>query len=189
MITFVKLTCPSCGANLEVDRNLKSCFCTYCGTKILLHNENEKVERYIDEAALAKQENERRKIEIEQQKEAEYKARKAEEEANSKFSDLFMGLCFAAFFPTLILLGGILVGVANGRGFLDFLMTMLCVLDLALLWYGAVVGGLKEYTVPKWIGVVLLIIAAVISFYCGKWWMNLPKPDPTTSACLLVFSL
>ena len=37
---FVKLKCPSCGADLNVDNGLDTFFCQYCGAKILLHGQN-----------------------------------------------------------------------------------------------------------------------------------------------------
>lgn len=52
MINLIKLQCPNCGANLEVREDAKQCFCTYCGLKLLLHNENEKTVRIIDEARM-----------------------------------------------------------------------------------------------------------------------------------------
>ncbi len=36
MVKMVPLTCPSCGATLEVRNDTKTCFCTYCGTKLLI---------------------------------------------------------------------------------------------------------------------------------------------------------
>lgn len=52
MIKLIKLQCPNCGASLDVDSSLKTCFCQYCGTKILIHNENEKIIRKVDEAKI-----------------------------------------------------------------------------------------------------------------------------------------
>lgn len=52
MINLIKLQCPNCSANLEVKDDAKQCFCTYCGTKILLSNENEHTYRIIDEARI-----------------------------------------------------------------------------------------------------------------------------------------
>lgn len=52
MINLIKLECPNCGANLEVKNDVRQCFCTYCGTKILINNENEMVIRNIDEAKI-----------------------------------------------------------------------------------------------------------------------------------------
>lgn len=67
MIKFVKLKCPNCYANLEVDKSFRQCFCTYCGTRILIDNSNERTVRVIDEADLAREEN--RKLEIDLKRE------------------------------------------------------------------------------------------------------------------------
>ena len=52
MVSLINLQCPNCSANLEVDPKLNQCFCQYCGTKILIHNENEQIIRHIDEAKI-----------------------------------------------------------------------------------------------------------------------------------------
>ncbi len=52
MINPIKLQCPNCGANLDINPSLKQCFCVYCGTKILLHNDNEYIVRIIDDAKI-----------------------------------------------------------------------------------------------------------------------------------------
>lgn len=58
MINMVAAKCPQCGADIEIDSSRESAFCTYCGAKIILTNENEHVYRHVDEAALRKTENE-----------------------------------------------------------------------------------------------------------------------------------
>lgn len=80
MINLIKLQCPNCSANLEVANNVKQCFCTYCGTKILLDNEGERVLRLVDEAAVEKERTERLKLELALRE----KERKAEEERRAK---------------------------------------------------------------------------------------------------------
>ena len=51
---LIKLTCPFCNANLELEQERKSYYCSYCGKKILLDDE---VTRYefisIDESRIA----------------------------------------------------------------------------------------------------------------------------------------
>lgn len=44
--------CPECGATLHIEEDRKRAFCTYCGAKVLLENENEHVYRHIDEAKI-----------------------------------------------------------------------------------------------------------------------------------------
>ena len=61
------LKCPECRANLEIEDNRTSCYCQYCGCKIILDNEKQettinkninvtkninKTNRYIDEAEI-----------------------------------------------------------------------------------------------------------------------------------------
>lgn len=56
-----QMKCPSCGANLDFDGERDKVFCTYCGTPIVITDENRKeiVRRTVDEAAV---ERERRKL-------------------------------------------------------------------------------------------------------------------------------
>lgn len=71
MIDLIKLQCPNCSANLEVDKSLEQCFCTYCGTKILIQNSNKASFTYVDQAALAAEENKKRALELEEKKRVE----------------------------------------------------------------------------------------------------------------------
>lgn len=36
---LIKLTCPNCGAQLEVDLAMKTMFCDFCGTEVLIDQE------------------------------------------------------------------------------------------------------------------------------------------------------
>lgn len=58
-IDFVAIKCPSCGANQSVEDGREMFFCSYCGTKVVLHNENEHIFRTIDEAAIRAAETDR----------------------------------------------------------------------------------------------------------------------------------
>ncbi len=49
---MISLECPKCGANLSVEKGRENYFCSYCGAKLLLHNENEYIHKNIDEAAV-----------------------------------------------------------------------------------------------------------------------------------------
>ena len=54
MVKMIATKCPTCGAQLEVKEDTKVCFCTYCGTKMLLNDGNTThTERIIDEARIA----------------------------------------------------------------------------------------------------------------------------------------
>lgn len=42
MVKMIPMTCPKCGASIDVKEGTASCFCTYCGTKILIDDSNTK---------------------------------------------------------------------------------------------------------------------------------------------------
>lgn len=50
---IIACRCPSCGANLQIEEGKKKVFCTYCGTPILVDDENRTVTyRTVDEARI-----------------------------------------------------------------------------------------------------------------------------------------
>lgn len=42
MIKMIPMVCPRCGATIDVQKGTKTCYCTYCGTKILVSDDNNK---------------------------------------------------------------------------------------------------------------------------------------------------
>lgn len=68
-VTMVPLVCPSCGGTSDVDSNREFAFCSYCGAKIMLHDDNHYRMTYTDEAqvARAKADREIRLKELEQE--------------------------------------------------------------------------------------------------------------------------
>lgn len=56
MTRLISLKCPECGANLSVEEGRTQVFCSYCGTKITINNENEYIFRNIDEAEVKRAE-------------------------------------------------------------------------------------------------------------------------------------
>lgn len=63
--------CPECGANLPIEEGRTQVFCSYCGTKVIITNENEHIYRHIDEADIRKAETDRmvrmRRLNMEEQ--------------------------------------------------------------------------------------------------------------------------
>ncbi len=59
MIKTIALTCPNCGSNLSVEEGRTFTYCEYCGTKVMIHDENTQTIHTIDEAAIKRAENER----------------------------------------------------------------------------------------------------------------------------------
>lgn len=42
MVKMIPMVCPKCGATIDVQEGTKTCYCTYCGTKILVSDDNNK---------------------------------------------------------------------------------------------------------------------------------------------------
>lgn len=39
-IKLITVKCPECGASLDIEEGRKQLFCSYCGSKILIQNDN-----------------------------------------------------------------------------------------------------------------------------------------------------
>lgn len=57
-VKFVSIKCPECGASLDVEEGRQQIFCSYCGSKIMIQNDNEYIYRHIDEAGIKHAETE-----------------------------------------------------------------------------------------------------------------------------------
>ena len=51
-IKLNSVKCPECGATLPIEEGRTQIFCSYCGTKVIVTNENEYLYRHIDEAEI-----------------------------------------------------------------------------------------------------------------------------------------
>ncbi len=58
-IQFISVKCPNCNANLSVEEGRSFAYCSYCGSKVMIHNENEHIYRNIDEAGIKQAETDR----------------------------------------------------------------------------------------------------------------------------------
>lgn len=58
-VKFTSVKCPECGANLPIEEGREKIFCSYCGTPIIMTDENEYTYRHIDEAEVKRAETER----------------------------------------------------------------------------------------------------------------------------------
>ena len=77
MIRLISVKCPDCRAALQFEEGRQTAFCSYCGAKILLHNENEHIYRNIDEAGIKQAENDRiymmKELEMEEKNEKHHR--------------------------------------------------------------------------------------------------------------------
>ena len=96
-ITVNAVKCPSCGADLPVEEGRDKIFCSFCGTPIVITNENEHIYRHIDEAGIKQAETDRmirlKELEIE---EAKYKQ-------SSSLRSLLIKIWIGAIFAVAIL--------------------------------------------------------------------------------------
>lgn len=106
----ILLKCPDCNQNLSVDEGRDFCFCQYCGAKVMVRNENEKIIRRIDEAKLKQLEMENKKLEMEQQirlKELEMLEKERAAAEKKKKIRIKIGIVVAIIGLILILIGTI----------------------------------------------------------------------------------
>ena len=74
-ITLNSVKCPECGATLPIEEGRTQVFCSYCGAKVIVTNENEHIYRHIDEAGIKQAETNRmvrmRELDLEEQRAAQ----------------------------------------------------------------------------------------------------------------------
>ena len=58
-IQFITIKCPECSADLQIEDGREYAFCTYCGAKVMITNDNEHIYRTIDEARIKQAETDR----------------------------------------------------------------------------------------------------------------------------------
>ena len=63
-IQFVSVKCPECGAALNIEEGREQIFCSYCGTKIMVHNDKMKQMELAEKKRLASEKMTKTKIKI-----------------------------------------------------------------------------------------------------------------------------
>lgn len=133
MITILNLKCPNCGGELQVQSDREFCFCQYCGTKILLSDENKKTINInknvtyttVNEADKLRAENERLKLENDIYKERET------EKFNNKFSKIAL---IIGPIVTIICVGLVMSGIDLGP--LSSVIGLFGIIGLAFSMFG-----------------------------------------------------
>ena len=108
-INLVSVKCPDCGAQLSIEEGRNEAFCTYCGAKVLINNENEHIHRYIDEAGIKQAETDR-VVRMRQMEIADEKRIASQKTATVK---LIISLVLAVIGVLMMVVGG-LAGSASG---------------------------------------------------------------------------
>lgn len=112
---LINMRCTSCGAELEVDPEKKQLFCSYCGSKLLLKDENIHItNRFVDEARLKEAEVRLKELEYAHEREIREETLRQEQKKTYRIS-LIAILCILAvvwiipgirkFFPLALVFG------------------------------------------------------------------------------------
>lgn len=116
MIKMIPVKCPECGASIEIDKERSFGFCSYCGSKVIINNENEQIIRNIDEAAIKKSEVEKelelKKLELEEERR---KYARAMEQKNQPFR-IVLVIIWIAVTAALFIIGSRMIGTGIERG-------------------------------------------------------------------------
>ena len=127
-LTSVK--CPECGANLPIEEGREQLFCSYCGTKVIITDDNEHVYRYVDDAQIKMAET-KRIIQLKRIEAAE--RRRMAEEKNKKIKIVIS-----------IILGGIALASMLFGGDNGLLVGMMALVILGYMWLFSLNGGDQE---------------------------------------------
>ena len=121
-IKLLVVKCPECGAHLDVEEGRRQLFCSYCGAKVIISNENEYIYREVDEARIIEAEAKERirlkELEIEA-------AKRAQHEPLRK-------VLTCLWIASIIIIAGICIYLA--------------------FFSGDALGGLSAFNVMAWIG-------------------------------------
>ncbi len=101
-ISLISVKCPSCGADLSVEEEREVSFCSYCGTKVLINNENEHIFRNIDEAKIKEAETEQMVL-----------MRQLDMEEKANTSKKYLIIIWIVAIAILVILGIIGLGIKN----------------------------------------------------------------------------
>lgn len=94
---FIQLKCPNCNAMLEVEDTLDTCYCKYCGTKILISGQSDSVIKAKTELKMADKQ-------LELEKERHRQELEKEEIANKRTNEVIKGLAILCGVSILLML-------------------------------------------------------------------------------------
>ena len=108
-VQLIKADCPKCGATLTIEGNRLEAFCNYCGAKLLIHRDNEKIYHFIDEADIKRAETEEKNAETERI----IKLRQMEEENKEKGKDRIRKIIAFGACLLILILGQMIASLAG----------------------------------------------------------------------------
>ena len=124
-VNLIRAQCPNCGASLNIEEDCKEVCCEYCGSKVLLHNENE--------ASVKQAETDR----IVRMKQMELADRKYADALKTKALKIKLSLIFAIAGVMMILIGfaaGHASGDSNSWLFILAIMGIFSLCAAGFLW-------------------------------------------------------
>ncbi len=114
MIDLTSLKCPECGSILDIPENKEFFFCQFCGARIMLNNDNEKIIHKVDEAELKRAETEEKVKMLEM----ELKLKELENtEKHKKRKIIYIALCIIGLI-IVFTINHLSPNIFNGRGFM-----------------------------------------------------------------------
>ena len=135
----ISLKCPECSASLSVEEGRDQLFCQYCGAKIVLQNENERIYRRIDEADVKRSETER----LIRLKELEMEAAKQEDEKASKRLKVKISLALVVAGIAMAVFGNFL-GEASGNPDSSFYAMSIIGIMLPMIALPCLIGAFDD---------------------------------------------
>ena len=135
----ISLKCPECSASLSVKEGRDQLFCQYCGAKIVLQNENERIYRRIDEADVKRSETER----LIRLKELEMEAAKQEDEKASKRLKVKISLALVVAGIAMAVFGNFL-GEASGNPDSSFYAMSIIGIMLPMIAFPCLIGAFDD---------------------------------------------
>lgn len=108
-VKIVTVKCSECSGALNIESDRTQAFCSYCGAKILINNENEYVYRHIDEAGIKQAETEQ----LIRLKELELAEREMLSKQKIKKLKIIISIILASI-GILLMIIGFLAGSASG---------------------------------------------------------------------------
>ena len=133
-IKVYSVKCPECSASLPIEEGRKQMFCSYCGAKIIVNNENEYIYRHIDEAELTQAETDR----LVELKRLEMEEKRREDEKKSRKVKMTISIVLGA-------IGIICMAIAYISSEFGFAMPgLICLLILEFMWLGDLAKKKKD---------------------------------------------
>ena len=121
-VKYVTIKCPECGANLPIEEGRQAVFCSYCGSQVMVVDENEYKYKYevthhhVDEAKIMRAEAELLRAKAESEKTAaDIKLKEEQAKEDAKRAVFSRDIRITAYFAALIFAAISVVRMSSGE--------------------------------------------------------------------------